>query len=362
MAVGGEAFVAGLCCRAARGDGAVQTSPETRLAPQTLMAIGRANRCLPLLAPYLEPLLVSQEGLGRELAELARAVWASYELTAATLAPLFRELHTRSIAVIVYKGAAQAARYYREPWRRQMQDIDLLLDPEGMTVVGELLESAGYRLLLTPSRMRTAEVSHERTFVTDRAGVRMVDLHTFPAPPFRHPFDRPGLFARARPGQVFGAPVRFLAVEDELVVSAVNQAYDHFRGSLLRAVDGALMIGGQSVDWDAVARGAAEAQARVATWMTLRWMRDVAGAQIPVEALKLLEPAPARRAVLRVALRSDGGRPAPRFHLHRRLEQTLLTLPLMDRPATFAAYVGRHGVWRTIDAWRAFKERRSKRG
>ena len=128
---------------------------------------------------------------------------------------------------------------------------------------------------------------------------------------------------------------------------------------MLRAVDGALMVGGQPVDWDLVARSATLAQARVATWMTLRWMRDVAGAHIPPDALKLLEPAMARRAVLRAALRSDNGRPAPQVHLHRRLEQTLLTLPLMDRPSTFAPMRGRHSVLRVIDAWRAFKGRRS---
>ena len=77
----------------------------------------------------------------------------------------------------------------------------------------------------------------------------MIDLHIAPAPPLRHPFDMTGLFSRARQARVFGVPALVLTVEDELVISAVNQAYDHFRGSLMRAVDGALSMGREPPDW-----------------------------------------------------------------------------------------------------------------
>lgn len=343
-------IAAGICRRVAVGQ---SSSPEQSLSGAdvvALVAVGREHRCLPLLAPQLGP--QAPPGLARELEQVAATVWASHELTVATLAPVLERAHARGVRVVVYKGAAQAARFYREPWRRQMQDIDLLLDEDGLGALEELLTGAGYRRLIHPGRARSVERSHERTMVSDRLGVRMVDLHLFPAPPLRHPFDVARMFESARPARIFGAPVHVLADEDELVIGAVNQAYDHFRGSLLRAVDGSLLIGGGGVDWQRLIDVAGQAEARAATWLTLRWIQALTAAEVPTAALNPLRPGAPRELWLRALLGSPE-HPAPRFGMPRRLEQAVLTFPLMDSPTTFLSYLARHLGRRAMDAWQA---------
>ena len=349
----GLRIAAGICRSVAQGQSDDQTQALLEREVSALAAIGREHRCLPLLAPALAP--IAPPALTRELDQIVAANWASHELTVATLGPVLRRAHAAGVRVIVYKGAAHAARSYGEPWRRQMQDVDLLLDPAGLRALQQLLAAAGYRDLVMPGRARSAELSHERTMISDTAGVRMVDLHIHPAPPLRYPFDRELLFSHARPLRIFGAPALVLSDEDELVIAAVNQAYDHFRGTLLRAVDGALLIAAGSVDWDRLLVTAERAGARAATWLTLRWMRDVAGAQVPDRVFAALRPG-VGRSVWLAALLGPPGRPAPRFRLHRRLEQALLTLPLMDRTPTFLAYTARHSGRRLIDAWRAWRD------
>lgn len=344
----GLRVAAGICCRAAQGLSELPESiPDADVA--TLLAIGREHRCLPLLAPLVPR---APTPVARELEQLVQATWASYELTVATLGPVLERAHAMGVRVVVYKGAAHAARWYREPWRRQMQDVDMLLEPEGLRVMQRLLAAAGYQDLIMPRRARSTELSHERSMVNQTAGVRMVDLHVHPAPPLRYPFDREQMFSRARPLQIFGAPALVLCDEDELIVASVNQAYDHFRGSLLRAVDGTLMIARRAIDWELVLAAADQAEARAATWLTLRWMRDLAGADVPGTVVASLRPSLARTAWL-AALLGPPERPWPRFSLPRRLEQALLTFPLMDHPSTFLSYTARHSGRRLIDAWRA---------
>lgn len=344
-------IAAGICRRVAVGQSnSPQEQPFSAPEVAALVAVGREHRCLPLLAPQLGPQAPPE--LARELEQVAATVWASHELTAATLAPVLERAHALGVRVVVYKGAAQAARFYREPWRRQMQDVDLLLEKEGLGALEELLTGAGYRRLIHPGRARSVELSHERTMVSDRIGVRMVDLHLCPAPPLRHPFDVTRMLASARPARIFGAPVQVLTDEDELVIGAVNQAYDHFRGSLLRAVDGALLIGGGGVDWQRLIDGAGEAEARAATWLTLQWIHALTAADVPATALTALRPGIPRQLWLR-ALLGFPERPAPRFPMPRRFEQAVLTFPLMDRPTTFLSYLARHLGRRAWDAWQA---------
>jgi hypothetical protein len=349
-------FAAKLCGRAAVGQSSQQAIAEEDVP--ALLALGREHRFLPLLAPLLAPRLAAADA--EEVNGLAAAAWASYELTAATLGPLFERAHARGIRLVVYKGAAHAARLYHEPWRRQMQDVDLLVPASDWAAAEDLATSAGYRLIVTPRRSRSVELGYEKTLVHARPGVRMIDLHIAPAPPLRHPFDPARLFARARPAQVFGAPVLVLALEDELVISAVNQAYDHFRVSLLRAVDGALLMARGPVDWAALIEAAGEAQARTATWLTLRWIQEVAGGEVPATVLQSLHPPRGRTVWLSALL--GAARPSPRFRFPRRIEQLLLTYPLMDHASTFWSYTARHSARRLIDAWRAARGARDQRG
>lgn len=341
-------------CRATAVGASVRPSPDwgDREVRDPLLAIARLNRCLPLLAPHLNDGAGIPQSVITEASLMSAAAWASYQLTAAILSPVLHEAHRRGITIIVYKGGAQAARFYSEPWRRQMQDIDLLVHPVDETAVTNLLMQAGYLPITTPRRSRSVELSHEHTLLHPDAGVRIVDLHTHPAPPSRYPFHYADLEGRSAVAMLFGAPVRFLSVEDELVISAVNQAYDHFRGSLLRAVDGAIISMMVTVDWNRVLDGARRAGARTAAWVTLRWMQAIAAAVVPEEVIAALAPAVGRRLWLATLLRS-GGQSTPRLTTFRRLEQGLLTFPLIDDPRRFLGYVARHGVRRAIDAWRA---------
>jgi len=322
---------------------------EGARAQHALAIVGRALRALPDCPAALR----------EELERIDTGCWATLTVTSATVGPMLARAAAAGIRVVVYKGAAQAARYYDEPWGRAMSDVDLLVRPEDAARLHALLAGAGFAILASPPGRRwTARASHERTFIPPAPGARMLDVHTAPAPPARYRFAVEEMVARATAGTLFDAPVHFLAPEDELVVMAANQAYDHFRFGLLRFLDAWLVIERSTIDWDQLVSVAEGAGAAAAAWLTLANARRIAGASVPDAVLARLRPPPARRIWLE-ALLDTSGSGEPRSALPRRLEQLLLVYPTVDRARDFVRFATHHGGLRALDAadelWRRLR-------
>ena len=294
--------------------------------------------------------------LASELDRIQSAAWAVHAITAAAIGPVLEQASEQGITVVVYKGAAQAARYYKQPWTRSMADVDLLVRDDQKERLYEILAARNFRGRFTPGRVLTERVSHERSFVPPTPGARVLDIHTSPTPPARYRLPVDDMIARSVPGTLFDAPVRFLTAEDELLVMAVNQAYDHFRMGFVRYLDAWLISSRLVVDWKSLVKVAQLAGAATTTWLTLSNAKRVAGVDVPAEVLDEIEPSLVRRGWLR-ALLDTGGWGDPRFVLPRRIEQLLLVYPVIDRPLTFVGFLTHHGRLRLLDAFQVLSEK-----
>ncbi|MEP6651733.1 MAG: nucleotidyltransferase family protein [Myxococcales bacterium] len=314
-----------------------------------LAQAGRRLRCLSLVAGPISHLPQCPPELSDQLARVLVGTWATYTLTAASVTPVLDQARAAGIKVVVYKGAAQAARYYVDPSARPMTDIDLLVADQDKGGIREILERNRFRMLSTPGRDWTAKVSHEYTFAPPIDGSRMIDVHTSPTPPARYHLPVTAMLARSTPGVLFGVPVQFLMAEDELIVMATNQAFDHFRSGFVRFLDAWLITTRIAIDWDVVAENARAAGAAAAAWLTLTLAEQIAGVPVPRAVLTRLRPPLARRLWL-AALLDTRGMGEPRRQLSRRLEQLLLVYPLIDDTRGFLRFAGFHGRLRLLDA------------
>jgi hypothetical protein len=319
--------------------------------PHELVAAARGQRCLALVAAPLRALPRCPPDLMRDLERVEAKAWARYMVTAAAIGPILRQAADDGLTIVVYKGAAQAERYYAQPWTRSMADVDLLVSERDRELLCNILSSQGFRLLTTPGRAFSVRASHERAYVPPAPGALGLDVHVSPAPPSRYPLPVTEMIARSSRGLVFDAPVRFLAPEDELLVTAVNQAYDHYRRGLLRYLDAWLVTQHAEVDWARLVRAARATDAAGATWLMLSNARRLAGVAVPDETLAALQPSTVRQAWMRALLNTEGaGLGEPRFSMPRRAEQLLLVYPFIDRPGRFVRFAALHGGLRLLDA------------
>jgi hypothetical protein len=323
--------------------------PDTFDDPAALACAAREQNCLSIVAGPLRSQARCPRDLAIDLDRILAKAWAAYTLTANVIGPVLAEASDRGINVVVYKGAAQAARFYAEPWTRSMADVDLLVRDEEREGLHAILSTRNFRRRFTPGRVVTERLSHERSYAPPVPGARTVDIHISPAPPARYRLPVKEMMARAQPGTLFDAPVRFLTGEDELLVMAVNQAYDHFRLGLVRCLDAWLISRQTAINWSSLVADAQRAGAAVTTWLTLSNMKRVADVEVPPEALDELAPPAIRRAWLRAFLHTEG-LGDPRHRLPRRIEQLFLICPVIDRPTDFARFLAFHGGLRVLDA------------
>lgn len=339
-------------CAKAAAWSAGAPAPDDPTSPELLIEAARAQHALAIVGRSLRERPTCPDLLRAELERIDRGAWATHVVTAASLGPVLADAAASGMRVVVYKGAAIAARHYDQPWTRAMTDVDALIARADEPRLHALLASHGFTPLLTPSgRAWTVRASHERTFMPPQRmkGARFLDVHTAPAQPARYRFPVDDMLDRAQPGTLFDAPVHFLTAADELLVMAANQAHDHYRFGLLRYLDAWLLVERAAVDWDALVATAHTAGVAAAAWLTLTNARRIAGAPIPEPVLADLRPAPLRLAWLHATL-DLGGTGEPRTALPRRLEQLVLLFPMLDRPRDFVRFIFVHGKLRLRDA------------
>src|SRR3569623_593226 len=341
------------CAKAAAGawDGAAPVL-DGLPPPQALADAARAQHALALVGRSLRALPACPPALRAALERIARGAWAPHVVTGAARGPVLAQAAEDGIRVVVYKGAAIAARHYDQPWTRAMTDVDVLVARAAERRLYALLVRHGWTPLLTPpGRTWSVKASHERTLVppAEMQGARLLDVHTAPAQPARYRFPVGQMLERAEAGALFEAPVHFLTAAAELLVMAANQAHDHYRFGLLRYLDAWLLTERGAVDWETLGASAHAAGVATGTWLTLSNAHRIAGAVVPRSTLARLQPSPLRRAWLRAALDLDGSG-EPRRRLPRRAELLALVYPTLDTPFAFVRFAAVHGALRILDA------------
>jgi hypothetical protein len=179
-----------------------------------LVSLAETQRILPLLAPYLAE--DKQETLNTRLRALA-ARWIEQFGTFRTLA---QELNTAKIPFLTFKGVALAFTVYPSPEERIFSDIDLLVRPNDLFQVEEILTSLGFE----PAEIRSdSQRSAELTFSDSREYIHRescvsVDLHWRMFKRFYgYNLQPEELFSRAVPIEAEGVSFLTLSPEDHLL-------------------------------------------------------------------------------------------------------------------------------------------------
>jgi hypothetical protein len=210
------------------GDSRHSTHSDDRLAAltgslrdwQTLIALATRHRVIPLLYQGLKkrswpnvPAPVQQSLQRAFAANLKRNFRLAYHG-----AELLRALSASRTRVIPFKGVFLAQSGYGHLSSRQVNDIDLIIDPTDRMVAGMVLESLGYYGVETLDQQEVF-----RNFCTQTE----VDLHWDVAPEFFPvAFDFQRIFERTKPATLAGITFNDLSLQDQLLLLSVQLAKD----------------------------------------------------------------------------------------------------------------------------------------
>ena len=154
----------------------------------------------------------------------ARAAVARELALGAEVRSLLLRLDAAGAPVLVLKGTALAYRLYPEPWLRDRQDTDLLVDPARVQKAVDVLHAAGYEEL--PSIWA---ITGQRQFLKRSPVRHIVDLHSRLAVPstFGSLDGYAALSARSVPIPALGPAAYALASPDALLHACVHRVAHH---------------------------------------------------------------------------------------------------------------------------------------
>lgn len=213
------------------------TTPPPEITP-ALTELATAEGLAPLLGARLAAgELTAPESVSAALRSAYRSCALANTALELGTSVLTRSLVAAGIPVLLLKGAALVRTVYRDPGRRSMGDVDLLVPPERWRQALEVVDRVGARPVDAPDRPATLRHFHEVHLRLAAGG--LVDLH-------RQLVPRP-LF-KVDPGELFTTAgeepdgVRVPAPEALFVSLALHAAKDGFFLPLRSVVDGLALI------------------------------------------------------------------------------------------------------------------------
>lgn len=227
-----------------------------------------------LPAPALETLAVNSAQFA--LISLAQS---------AQLARLAGLLQDHGIPSIALKGPLLSLYLHKDLSARSSGDIDLLVHPEDVLRVRDLLISRGYQVTNTLHwssdsaylRSRENEISFQ-----DPSGSVNIDIHWRILPPyFASPFDRLDAWQSLQSVTLAGRQVNTLAPEPLLLLLCSHGAKHAFERLGWICDIASLLKVAPDLDWDAVFRQAAAAHTSRQLCLGLQLAADLLGAQLP---------------------------------------------------------------------------------
>lgn len=183
--------------------------------------------------------------------------------------------HATGISVIGLKGIALLERVYKQQGQRHMYDVDLLVLERDLLKAETVLQDLGYQFHnegmgwnLPFARALMGQVPYHK-------GAMVVELHWHIVSNswFRATtaFDLDGLWTRAIPTEIAGAPALRLCPEDEVLHlcyhTAVHHGLAHPHG--YRDILGVLRVERDILDWSVLAERARAWRVSVAVWAAL---------------------------------------------------------------------------------------------
>jgi hypothetical protein len=251
-----------------------------------------SQRLLPLLYRRLRHLGVESAHAGKFKGAYRQALYRN-TITLRHAVDALRVLRSAGIDALVLKGVAMVAVYYRELGVRPMSDFDILVRPEGVRRVIEVLEGKRWSRRRGPPFTDGFFTVHYGWPFRHVSGAEL-DLHWYLLDQSCAPDADAELWPAARAVEVGGYPVRVLNPADQLLHVCVHGA-EWDRVPNLRWVADAVVILKQSaddVDWSRLVSQAKRHGVVVPMQATLGYLRDRFDAPVPDRALRELRAAP----------------------------------------------------------------------
>jgi Uncharacterised nucleotidyltransferase len=280
--------------------------------PKAFLASDRVGikRHLPLL---YRNLVSHGVDLGRNLEPYFRAARAREEMRSARyrryLGEALAALQQGGINFVVGKGVTVGETIHTDPVVRHSHDVDLLVCTESMSAAAAALQARGF------ARSANTGAGGEQRF--DHISGLPIELHDRL---YRTPFydgDLPGVWSRARAGEILGVPVRLIGDADLLVHAPVHASLVLQRRGLSWIVDVVSLLRkraaeGVAIDWSTVLQIARDARTSLPLYVTYQYLAETFDAPIPRHATEELRRAAARIGTAQRLAALDGLRSEPR--------------------------------------------------
>jgi hypothetical protein len=255
------------------------------------------------------------------------------------LLKLLHLLDSHGISAIPFKGPVLAVSAYKNLSLREFCDLDILVRKKDVLKAKDLLVSAGYRSYrkMTPGEERSDLKSYHAFAYLADSGMYSVDLHWAVAQPhFSFPLDPEALRGRLESMSFAGRKILTFAPEDLILVLCAHGS-KHGWERLGWICDIAELIHSQpTLDWKQVTQDARELGIFKALLIAILLARNLIGAGVPDNILRLIEADPKIEPVSELVTRrlfSDQG------FLARRWQEIVLTLRMREHVRHWFLYL-----------------------
>jgi hypothetical protein len=254
----------------------------------------------------------------------ARNLLLTHELCA--ILNLFR---AHDIQALPYKGPALAAQVYGDTSLRMFVDLDVLVRWQDVARAQEVMIEHGYSPILRMDATQYAAFFRsecDQVFM-GRDGAVGVELHWAITPPyFSFPLSTEDLLENVERVEILGTDTPIPSAEDILLLLCVNGAKDMWDRLETICTFAELVRARQQLDWARLWRQAARAHGERMLLLGLLLARDLAGLELPAEALNKIDSdrrvktlaAGVKRRLLAGALEMPGVVEKARFRLATR--------------------------------------------
>ncbi len=241
------------------------------------------------------------------------------------------------VTPIVLKGLDLLHRLYGRFDQRTIDDVDLLVGEDQLTVALAVLEKAGWRSPPEPQRTHYIRSSHHLPLQGPGPINVEFELHWNIAQEERYRIDGEGLIERSQPLDISGRAVLRLEDHDLVAHILVHHLSHYFDRRLKWLVDLQHIVAQPAFSWEMVVERIRQWGAVAASAISLLHMKKLMPDLIPARVLEML-PVSAWRRALTWPLRS--AHPLELFrNTSRRRVQLYLAAVMLENPAMLPGWM-----------------------
>lgn len=241
-----------------------------------------SQRLLPLLSTRLK-----QHGIDHPLRAridgFYRRAWYFNQRFQAQLGLVRRLLDDIGIPHLLLKGAALGSDVYGHGALRPADDIDILVRPADLKMVGTTLQDLGW----TSTGRDPGLFGQSETF---RSSIGEIDVHISPFPEIAEDRQIKALWADSREIELDGFPARFLARHDQLLHTLTHGLRVNEVPPIRWVADAVFCIRsyGRALDWDRFAERAENMQFALVASRGLGYLSDRFSIPVPATIVRRL--------------------------------------------------------------------------